>query len=100
MNFAPSHDDGSNPQGYDSADLVLVGVSRSEKTPTCLYLALQYRVFAANDAPTESDLEERRLPPPLFDHRDKIYGLMIEPQRLGELRSARGIGRRYASPRR
>ena len=99
MNFALSHDDGSNPQGYDRADLVLIGVSRSGKTPTCLYLALQYGVFAANYPLTGSDLEERRVPSTLSPHRDKIYGLTIEPQRLGELRSARGIGRRYASPR-
>ncbi|MDE2719722.1 pyruvate, water dikinase regulatory protein [Candidatus Palauibacter polyketidifaciens] len=99
MNFALSHDDGSNPQGYDRADLVLIGVSRSGKTPTCLYLALQYGVFAANYPLTGSDLEERRVPSVLSPHRDKIYGLTIEPQRLGELRSARGIGRRYASPR-
>ena len=99
MNFALSHDDGSNAQGYDKADLVLIGVSRSGKTPTCLYLALQYGVFAANYPLTGSDLEERRVPSALSPHRGKIYGLTIEPQRLGELRSARGIGRRYASPR-
>lgn len=99
MNFALSHDDGSNPRGYDRADLVLIGVSRSGKTPTCLYLALQYGVFAANYPLAGSDLEERRVPPALSPYRDKIYGLTIEPGRLGELRSARGIGRRYASPR-
>ncbi|WP_419947921.1 pyruvate, water dikinase regulatory protein [Candidatus Palauibacter sp.] len=99
MNFALAHDDGSNQDGYDEADVVLVGVSRSGKTPTCLYLALHYGVFAANYPLTGSDLERRRIPVALARHRDKIYGLTIEPQRLGELRSARGIGRRYASPR-
>ena len=99
MNFALAHDDGSNQTGYDKAEVVLVGVSRSGKTPTCLYLALQYGVFAANYPLTGSDLENRRIPAALSRHRDKIYGLTIEPQRLGELRSARGIGRQYASPR-
>ncbi|WP_420632695.1 pyruvate, water dikinase regulatory protein [Candidatus Palauibacter sp.] len=99
MNFALAHDDGSNPDGYEEADLILVGVSRSGKTPTCLYLALQYGVFAANYPLTGSDLEERRIPAALSRYRGKIYGLTIEPHRLGELRSARGIGRRYASPR-
>ncbi len=99
MNFALAHDDGSSPDGYEEADVVLVGVSRSGKTPTCLYLALQYGVFAANYPLTGSDLEGRRVPPALSRYRDKFYGLTIEPRRLGELRSARGIGRRYASPR-
>lgn len=99
MNFALAHDDGSNPAGYDVAEVILVGVSRSGKTPTCLYLALHYGVFAANYPLTGRDLERRRVPSALARHRDKVYGLTIEPGRLGELRSARGIGRRYASPR-
>ena len=99
MNFALAHDDGSNPTGYAEADIVLVGVSRSGKTPTCLYLALHYGVFAANYPLTGRDLEERRIPPVLAQHRDKVYGLTIEPRRLGKLRRARGIGRRYGSSR-
>lgn len=99
MNFALAHDDGSNPAGYDKAEVILVGVSRSGKTPTCLYLALQYGVFAANYPLAGGDLEGRGLPSAVSGYRDKIYGLTIEPDRLAELRAARGIGRRYASPR-
>lgn len=97
-NFALAHDDGSNTAGYENADIILVGVSRSGKTPTCLYLALQYGVFAANFPLTEEDLEERRTPAALAGHRNRIYGLTIESGRLQEIRSTRGIGSRYASP--
>ena len=97
-NFALAHDDGANLDGYAKADVVLLGVSRSGKTPTCLYLALQYGVFAANFPLTEEDLEDRHTPAVLDEGREKMYGLTIEPGRLEEIRNARGIGRRYASP--
>lgn len=98
MNFALAHDDGANPEGYGKADVILLGVSRSGKTPTCLYLALQYGVFAANFPLTEEEFEDRRTPAALGEDREKMYGLTIEPRRLQEIRSVRGIGQRYASP--
>ena len=96
--FALTHDDGANPGGYDEADVVLVGVSRSGKTPTCLYLALQYGVFAANFPLTEGELEHRSLTSRLSRHRDKLFGLTIGPARLEAIRSERTPGSRYASP--
>src|SRR3546814_15893139 len=53
-NYALSHDDGANTR-YDEADLILVGVSRSGKTPTCLYLALHFGIRAANYPLTDDD---------------------------------------------
>lgn len=96
-NFALAHDDGTNPKGYPNADVVLIGISRTGKTPTCLYLALQYGVFAANYPLTGEDLDRRDLPDALAPHRDKLYALTIEPARLVEIRRERRIGKRYAS---
>lgn len=97
-NFALSHDDGESIE-FGHADLILVGVSRAGKTPTCLYMALHYGVKAANYPLTEDDLEEMRLPPFLRRYKRKIVGLMIEPDRLAQIRETRKPGSRYASLR-
>jgi regulator of PEP synthase PpsR (kinase-PPPase family) len=95
-NFALANDDGSGGD-YALADVVLVGVSRVGKTPTCLYLALQYGVFAANYPLTEDDLEAARLPARLEPFRAKLYALTIKPERLQQIRSERRPESRYAS---
>jgi len=95
-NYALKHDDGIC-LSFGSADVVLVGVSRSGKTPTCLYMALHYGVKAANYPLTEDDLDELRLPPFLRKYKHKIIGLMIEPERLAQIRENRKPGSRYAS---
>jgi regulator of PEP synthase PpsR (kinase-PPPase family) len=95
-NFALANDDGSGGD-YAHADVVLVGVSRVGKTPTCLYMALQYGVFAANYPLTEDDLEAGRLPPRLESFRAKLYGLTIRPERLQQIRHERRPDSRYAS---
>ncbi len=97
-NYALAHDDGLSID-FKDADLILVGVSRSGKTPTCLYMALHFGVKAANYPLTEDDLDEMRLPPFLRRHRQKIVGLMIEPDRLAQIRENRKPGSRYASLR-
>jgi regulator of PEP synthase PpsR (kinase-PPPase family) len=97
-NYALAHDDGLSIE-FKDADLILVGVSRSGKTPTCLYMALHFGVKAANYPLTEDDLDEMRLPPFLRRHRSKIVGLMIEPERLAQIRETRKPGSRYASLR-
>ena len=96
-NFAMDADDGHSVHHYNKADLILTGVSRSGKTPTCLYLALQYGVFAANYPLTEDDLESGRLPKTLVPYRDKLYGLTIAPDRLRQIRLERRSAGRYAS---
>lgn len=95
-NYALTHDDGGNVN-YDEADLILVGVSRSGKTPTCLYLALHYGVRAANYPLTEDDLEGKELPKRLRQHRQKLYGLTIDPNRLRQIRQERKPDSRYAT---
>jgi hypothetical protein len=95
-NYALAHDDGVDLD-YHDADLILVGVSRSGKTPTCLYLALHYGVKAANYPLTEDDLDSDDLPRRLKAHRRKLFGLTIDPVRLQHIRSERKPNSRYAT---
>lgn len=97
VNFALAFDDGARVKGLQEADLILVGVSRTGKTPTCLYLAMQYKVLAANYPLTEDDFMQGRLPKPLMPHRKKLFGLSIAPERLHQIREERRPGSTYAS---
>lgn len=96
-NFAVANDDGSGSRDYNMADVILLGVSRTGKTPTCLYMALQYGVFAANYPITEDDLEAGVLPAILRPHQHKLFGLTIAPERLQQIRQERRANSRYAS---
>lgn len=96
-NFALAADDGGVSADYQRADVVLVGVSRSGKTPTCIYMAMQYGVFAANYPFTEEDFEGKQLPAMLRPHTAKLFGLTIAPQRLQQIRNERRPGSRYAA---
>jgi len=95
--FAIATDDGHGMRHYDQADLILVGVSRSGKTPTCLYLALQYGIFVANYPLAGDELEGNQLPRNLSPHRGKLYGLNIAPERLRQIRLERRARGTYAS---
>ena len=96
-NFALANDDGGRVQDYDRADVVLIGVSRSGKTPTCLYLALHYGIYAANFPLTEEDLDSGQLPAPVRNYTAKLFGLTIEAVRLQQIRQARRPDSRYSS---
>ena len=96
-NFALANDDGSAAHNYDRADVILIGGSRSGKTPTCLYLAMQYGVFAANFPLTEDDLESNRMPKALVKNARKLFGLTIKPDRLQQIRNERRPESRYSS---
>jgi len=96
-NFALANDDGSVVRDYERADVILVGVSRSGKTPTCLYLAMQYGIFAANYPLTEDDLESRKLPRALESYVRKLFALTIKPDRLQQIRNERRPDSRYSS---
>jgi len=97
VNFALAHDDGIGLRTLEKADVVLTGVSRSGKTPTTLYLALQFGVYAANYPLTEEDFSSPRLPKVLEQVRSRLFGLSIEPERLHQLRSERRPGSAYAA---
>jgi regulator of PEP synthase PpsR (kinase-PPPase family) len=98
INFAMAHDDGvSNDGELSEADVILVGVSRSGKTPTSLYLAMQFGVKAANYPLIPEDFERNRLPGDLARYRNKLFGLTIAPERLSQIRQERRPNSRYAS---
>ncbi len=97
VNYALSHDDGVLTDHYSEAEVILVGVSRSGKTPTSLYLAIQYGIRAANYPLTEEDFETPRIPASLKPFQTKLFGLTIDPIRLHKIRAERRPGSRYAS---
>lgn len=99
VHFAMENDDGATTRDYDEADLILIGVSRCGKTPTSLYMALQFGIFTANYPLTEDDIDEIRLPSVLKPHRNKLFGLTIDPERLALIRGERRANSRYASLR-
>jgi [pyruvate, water dikinase]-phosphate phosphotransferase / [pyruvate, water dikinase] kinase len=97
INFSLAHDDGQSDQNLAAADVILVGVSRSGKTPTSLYLAMQYGVKAANYPLIPDDFERDKLPTGLLAYKRKIFGLSIAADRLSEVRNERRPGSKYAS---
>jgi len=97
INFSLEHDDGQSNRNLAEADVILVGVSRCGKTPTTLYLAMQYGVKAANYPLIPEDFERRKLPSGLAEFKSKLFGLSIEPARLSEIRNQRRPGSKYAA---
>ncbi|RTE87260.1 MULTISPECIES: pyruvate, water dikinase regulatory protein [Gammaproteobacteria] len=97
VNYTLANDDGVTTRNYDEADIILIGASRTGKTPTCLYLALQYGIKAANYPLTEEDMTDLSLPYDLKMHRHKLFGLTIDPERLQQIRDNRRANSRYAS---
>jgi [pyruvate, water dikinase]-phosphate phosphotransferase / [pyruvate, water dikinase] kinase len=96
INFSLAHDDGQSHKDLEGSDVILVGVSRSGKTPTSLYLAMQYGLKASNYPLIPEDFERRKLPPALVPHRKKMFGLTIAPERLSEIRNERRPNSNYA----
>lgn len=97
INFTLAHDDGISDADLDKADVILVGVSRCGKTPTSLFLALQFGIKAANYPLIPEDFERDQLPEGLGAHKNKLFGLTISPQRLTQIRQERRPDSKYAS---
>jgi regulator of PEP synthase PpsR (kinase-PPPase family) len=97
INFSLAHDDGQSNKNLSTADVILVGVSRSGKTPTSLYLAMQYGIKAANYPLIPDDFERGHLPSVLPEFKAKMFGLSIAPERLCEIRNERRPGSKYAA---
>ena len=97
VNYTLAHDDGVKTRDYNKADIILIGVSRCGKTPSCLYMALQFGVLAANYPFTDDDLSDFRLPDVLKPYKEKLFGLTIDPQRLQHIRTERRPNSQYAS---
>lgn len=96
-NFALANDDGGMTRNYEMADVILIGVSRSGKTPTCLYMALQYGVYAANFPMTDEEFDGGTLPDFLINLKQKLVGLTIAPTRLQQIRKERRALGQYSS---
>lgn len=99
INYALANDDGQTTQHYEDADVILVGVSRSGKTPTSLYLAMQYGIKAANYPFIDEDMENLTLSGQLKKCKHKVFGLTIDPSRLAAIRNERLPNSKYASVR-
>lgn len=97
VNYALAHDDGLSPSHYNDADVILVGVSRTGKTPTCIYMAMQYGIQAANYPLTSDDFEKMALPKSVTPYRSKLYGLTISAERLAKIRHERKPDSHYAA---
>jgi [pyruvate, water dikinase]-phosphate phosphotransferase / [pyruvate, water dikinase] kinase len=97
INFSLEHDDGQSARSLDTADVILVGVSRCGKTPTSLYLAMQHGIKAANCPLIPEDFDRGALPTALKPHKKKCFGLTIDPDRLSQIRNERRPGSKYAS---
>ncbi|SDS31938.1 hypothetical protein SAMN05216198_1684 [Halopseudomonas litoralis] len=97
VHFAMDNDDGARTHHYKEADIILVGVSRCGKTPSCLYMALQYGIRAANYPLTDDDMESLQLPAALKPYKQKLFGLTIDADRLASIRNERRPNSRYAS---
>lgn len=97
VNFALTTDDGMSTTKYETADIILIGVSRCGKTPTALYLAMQFGLLAANYPFVEEDLLNPYLPSWAVKYRHKLFGLVITPQRLRDIRNVRRPNSKYSS---
>ena len=97
VNFTLNVDDGLRTKDYEKADIILAGVSRSGKTPTCIYLAMQFGICAANYPLVDEDLDKGRLPEVLRPWKAKLYGLAIDPISLQKIRHSRMPDSRYSS---
>lgn len=97
VNYALSHDDGVSKRELTESDIILVGVSRCGKTPTCLYLAMQFGIRAANYPLIPEDFSSMQLPAQIKSLRNRLYGLTIKPNRLQQIRNERRPGSKYAT---
>ena len=97
IDYTLTHDDGQTDFGLDEAEVILVGVSRSGKTPTSLFLAMQFGIRVANYPLIPEDFDRGTLPPSLVPEKSRLFGLTIAPERLHEIRNERRPNSRYAS---
>ena len=97
INFSLAHDDGQSSKNLASADVILVGVSRSGKTPTSIYLAMQHGIKAANYPLIPEDFDRGQIPASLAPFRSKCFGLTIDAERLSHIRNERRPNSKYAS---
>ena len=96
INYTLAHDDGISFENLNDADVILVAVSRCGKTPTSLYLAMQFSLKVANYPIVDQDFKRGNLPAEILKHPQKLFGLTISPERLSVLRTERKLSENYA----
>jgi len=99
INYSLDNDDGISLKNLDDAEIILVGVSRCGKTPSSLYLAMQFGIATANYPFISQDMDSLELPKELKKHKHKIFGLTIDPNRLHDIRTQRRANSQYSSLR-
>lgn len=97
VEYAIEHDDGQSGRALEQADLVIIAPSRCGKTPTTMYLALQYGLLVANYPLTDDDLPMDSLPRSIAPFATRCFGLTTTPMRLSQVRHERRPDSRYAS---
>jgi [pyruvate, water dikinase]-phosphate phosphotransferase / [pyruvate, water dikinase] kinase len=97
IHYCIDHDDGSGTKDYDEAEVILLGVSRSGKTPVSVYLATQMGIKTANYPLVLDDSPSFRLPPYITRNKKRLIGLSITPQLLHQYREQRYANSSYAS---
>lgn len=97
VNYSLKTDDGVGATAYEQADVILVGASRTGKTPTSLYLAMHYGLRAANYPIVDEELDSHSLPKPLKEYKNKVFGLLVTPERLQSIRTKRRADSQYSS---
>jgi len=97
LNYTLMHDDAMVLKTLHEADVIIVGVSRSGKTPTSLYLALKFGIKAANYPITDDDFDRDELPQVLLDNKDKLVATTIKAKRLQQIREKRRPNSQYSS---
>jgi len=97
VNYSLKTDDGIGAGEYAQADVILTGASRTGKTPTSLYLAMHYGLKTANYPIVDEELESPLLPASLKSHKEKVFGLLVTPERLQRIRTKRRPDSQYSS---
>ena len=97
LNFTLKHDDAMVLKTLGDADVIIIGVSRSGKTPTSLYLALKFGIKAANYPITDDDFNQNKLPEVLLQNREKLFATSINAKRLHQIRDKRRPNSQYSS---
>jgi len=97
IHYSIAHDDGTGTKDYDEADLIIVGVSRSGKTPVSVFLATQMGIKAANFPLVDDNLLTCQLPPEIIRNKRRVVGLSTTPEMLSSFREKRYKGSSYAT---
>jgi len=96
IHYCLAHDDGTKVSEYDEADVILLGVSRSGKTPVSVFLATQMGLKSANFPLTSEYLNSYRLPDLIRQNKNRVVALTTSTEQLRSAREKRYTGSKYA----